>query len=346
MSRRSVTALLVAGLLGLAGCSSDTDPAPAPGAAPAPPRPGVPWPAGLPASDPVTCPAPTVPVSTPEQLTDALRTAQAGTVIGLADGTYAGQFTATSSGTAEAPIWLCGSDKAVLTGPGTKDGMVVHLENVAHWRLVGFSVTNGQKGVMADGVSASVIQGLTVSKIGDEGVHLRTASTGNVVRGNTVFNTGLRTEKYGEGIYVGTAVSNWGQISGGGPDRSDRNVIIANTIRDTAAENVDIKEGTTGGVLADNTFDGKGTKGDSDAWVDVKGNGWLIQGNRGTDARTNGFEVSVQADGWGQKNVFDANTGDIGGPGLGVELDPVGDNRITCSNTLKGAKGAANTPCS
>jgi hypothetical protein len=344
-SRRHTVALLTTGLLALAGCSSGAE-SPSP-PAPAPAGPQVPWPAGLPASDPVTCPAPTVPVSTAEQLGAALQAAGPGTVIGLADGTYAGEFTAQVSGTPEAPIWLCGSDKAVLTGPDPDDGMVVHLQNVAHWRLVGFSVTNGQKGVMADGTSASVVQNLTVSQIGDEGIHLRTASTANVVRGNTVFDTGLREVKFGEGIYVGSAVSNWGQISGGGPDRSDGNVIVGNTIRNTAAENVDIKEGTTGGVLADNTFDGEGMQGDADSWVDVKGNGWLIQGNRGANATTNGFEVNVQADGWGQKNIFDGNTGDVGGSGYGFDLDPVGDNRVTCSNTVGNAEqGAANTPCS
>ena len=39
---------------------------------------------------------------------------------------------------------------------------------------------------MADGLSDSVIQGLTVSDIGDEGIHLRSQSTSNAVIDNTV----------------------------------------------------------------------------------------------------------------------------------------------------------------
>ena len=89
---------------------------------------------------------------------------------------------------------------------------------------------------MADGVSSSVVQGLTVTQIGDEGVHLRTASTGNVVRGLTISHTGLRTVKFGEGIYVGSAKSNWCAISDCGPDRSDHNVLVANTFSETTAE--------------------------------------------------------------------------------------------------------------
>ena len=110
----------------------------------APPRPGrtrretmrpaglpeiarLPWPANLPAADPVHCPAATVEVSTSAQLQTALRDAVPGTVIDLADGTYDGTFTAAASGTAAAPIWICGGRDAVLRGPGTDEGFVLYL---------------------------------------------------------------------------------------------------------------------------------------------------------------------------------------------------------------------------
>jgi hypothetical protein len=298
MTRHSVRAVLLAGLLVLlAACGSPpagSDTAPAAGPAPAG---RLPWPAGVPAADAVRCPAPIVQVSTSAQLRTALRDATPGTVIGLADGVYDGTFEASASGTAEAPIWLCGGSNAVLRGPGPDDGTVLHLDGVRYWRLVGFTVREGQKGVMADGTRDTVLQDLTVTEIGDEAVHLRKNSTDNVVRGLTVSDTGSRRVKFGEGIYVGSAVSNWCDLTACEPDRSDRNVVVANTISDTAAESVDIKEGTTGGVLADNTFDGAGMRGEADSWVDVKGNGWLVQGNRGTTARQSGFEVNVQADG-------------------------------------------------
>ena len=209
----------------------------------------------------------------------------------------------------------------MLRGPGTDEGIVLHLQQVRYWRLVGFTVREGQKGVMADGITRHRrSRTSTVTQIGDEAVHLRTNSTDNVVRGLTISDTGLRRVKFGEGIYVGSAVSNWCDITDCEPDRSDRNVVVANTISRTAAESVDIKEGTTGGVLADNTFDGAGMRGDADSWVDVKGNGWLIQANHGTTAKRSGFEVNVQADGWGTGNTFDANTADVDGPGYGYEL--------------------------
>jgi parallel beta helix pectate lyase-like protein len=347
---RPLGVLLAALFLLLAACSA----APTTEAPQATGR--MPWPAGLPVADPVSCPAPTVRAGTSAELRSALRDAAPGTVIGLADGTYDGTFSASGAGTAREPIWVCGGRDAVLRGPGSGDGTVLHLDRTAHWRLVGFTVREGRKGVMVDDTRDAVLQDLTVTGIGDEAVHLRTNSTGNVVRGLTISDTGLRREKFGEGVYVGSAVSNWCDVTACEPDRSDRNVIVANTISRTTAESVDLKEGTTGGVVADNTFDGAGLRGDADSWVDVKGNGWLVQGNRGTTAPTSGFEVNVQADGWGTGNTFDANVADVAGSdgdgsGFGIELrpptdEPTAGNRVTCTNTASGAaRGLTNTTC-
>ncbi len=344
--------VLLAGLLLLlAACSAAAPQDGTPAAGP-PAAAGVPWPAGLPAAEPVQCPPATVEVRTAAELRTALRDPAPGTVIRLADGVYEGTFDAAGRGTAEAPVWLCGGRDAVLRGPGPDDGTVLHLQQARYWRLVGFTVREGQKGVMADGTSDTVLQDLAVTGIGDEAVHLRTHSTGNVVRGLEVSDTGLREIKFGEGIYVGSAVSNWCDVTDCEPDRSDRNVIVGNTISRTTAESVDIKEGTTGGVVADNSFDGAGMRGEADSWVDVKGNGWLIQANRGTAAERSGFEVNVQADGWGTGNTFDANTADLtGGDGYGIELskgtdDPAAGNRVTCTNTASGAAaGLTNASC-
>ena len=155
--------------------------------------------------------------------------------------------------------------------------------------------------MLADGVTASILQDLTVTDIGDEAVHLRSASSGNVLRGLTISDTGLREEKFGEGIYVGSAVSNWCQVSECEPDRSDGNIIVTGTISDTAAESIDIKEGTTGGIMEDNVFDGAGMRGDADSWVNIKGNGWVVRDNRGTSSRGSGFEVHRVVDGLGNR---------------------------------------------
>lgn len=65
--------------------------------------------------------------------------------------------------------------------------------------LQGFTVRNGQKGVMADEVTDSVIRGLTVTDTGDETIHLRKFSTDNLVLGNTM-NKSDRNEIAGNTI--------------------------------------------------------------------------------------------------------------------------------------------------
>jgi hypothetical protein len=318
----------------------------------------VPVPASLPAGTvpqaPVaefTCPTATTEVSGTDELTAALAKAGPGDVIGLKDGNYLkdGEFTATARGTEDQPVYLCGGPGAVLQNEGFKSGYVLHLNGAAYWRVSGFSVRNGQKGVVVDASNHIALQKLTVEGIGDEGIHLRNNTTDSVVRGNTVRNTGNRRDKFGEGVYVGTAVSNWSASTStthGQPDHSDRNFVLDNTIYGTTAESVDIKEGTTGGVVAGNTFDGAGFT-DADSWVDVKGNGWLIAGNRGRTSPKDGFQTHVILDGWGDKNRFVDNTADVdGGAGVGFYLHHQEANQVSCDNQEAGAaKGLSNYPC-
>jgi hypothetical protein len=300
----------------------------------------------LPDTSRVTCPTATVTASSADELQHALDHARPGDTIALAQGTYEGEFTTSASGTRDRPIFLCGPADAVLDGDNIKGGYVLHLDGATYWRLVGFSVTGGQKGVVADTTVGTVIQGLTVSHIGDEAIHLRDNSTDNVVLDNTINDTGLRRDKFGEGVYVGTAVSNWCSYTDCQADRSDRNVVKGNTITDVTAEAVDAKEGTTGGVIVGNTFGGAKMSG-ADSWVDVKGNNWLVQDNTGTDSVEDGFQTHQILDGWGDHNVFTGNHAEVHGPGLGIALRPEESNVVTCSNTVVGAgEGLSNIACS
>ena len=293
------------------------------------------------------CPDATVNVSTASDLTDALAEAGPGTVIQLAETVFEGEFTATGDGTADEPITVCGTRDSVLDGGALDDGYVLHLEDASHWIIQGFTVRNGQKGVMADGTTNSVIADLNVQQIGDEAIHLRAFSTDNQVTGNEISDTGLRKPKFGEGIYVGTAESNWCDISNCEPDRSDRNTISGNTITGTTAESVDIKEGTSNGLLLDNTFDGSAIDEDgADSWVDVKGNGWTIDGNSGENSPLDGYQTHEIIDGWGTDNVFRNNTADVNGPGFGFSLTPARDNVVECSNKASNAgEGISNETC-
>jgi hypothetical protein len=343
---RTTTALAAALLVGLTACTAGPEARPSASPPPEPTATSTPQAVpSAPAEGTAACGDPGVTVEDATGLQLALDQAQPGQTIELRPGVYVGEFVATTSGTAEQPILLCGGADAVLDGGDIEGGYVLHLDGAQYWRLVGFTVRNGQKGVMADGTVGSVISGLTVTDIGDEGIHLRRFSTDNLVTGNTVRNTGLRKEKFGEGVYIGTAESNWCDITDCSPDASDRNAVIDNDIAGTTAECVDIKEGTSGGILRGNRFDGSTITG-ADSWVDVKGNGWLVDSNTGVDSPLDGFQTHEVVDGWGTDNIFRNNEAVVNGPGLGYSLKPSRDNVVECSNAATSAgEGLSNVSC-
>lgn len=292
------------------------------------------------------CPAATVRVADAEQLQAALDDAGPGTVIGLEPGVYEGEFATSSSGSADRPARLCGPADAVLDGDDQRGGYVLHLDGAQHWVLAGFTVRNGQKGVMADGTTGTTISGLTVYGIGDEAIHLRGHSTDNLVAANTISDTGRRKPKFGEGVYIGTATSNWCDVTDCRPDRSDGNRVVGNVIYATTAEAVDLKEGTTGGVVEGNQFDGSGLV-EADSWLDAKGNDWRIVGNEGRRTPLDGFQTHDVEDGWGTGNVFAGNTGSLDDDeGFLVALRPVNENVVECSNRVTGGTGElSNVDC-
>ncbi|WP_326828916.1 right-handed parallel beta-helix repeat-containing protein [Streptosporangium sp. NBC_01810] len=295
----------------------------------------------------IDCPEATVTVADATELVEALEAAEPGTVIRLEPGVYAGRFVAAISGTEADPIFVCGPPEAIIDGGGVKKGYAFHLNQVDHWRLIGFTVRNSQKGVMADQTNNTIIQGLTVHHIGDEAIHLRNFSSDNTVQYCMIYATGLRREKFGEGVYLGTAESNWAAFSGGKMDRSDRNIVRGNVIRSTA-EAIDIKEGTSDGHIVGNIFDGSGLGGSkhNDSWVDVKGNGYLIQGNTGRSTNADGFQTHKIVDGWGTRNVFRANIIDLGDSGgVGIN-DTAGGNTIACDNKVTGGMLTKKDVCS
>ncbi|WP_067490665.1 right-handed parallel beta-helix repeat-containing protein [Actinomadura hibisca] len=333
------------GNAGEAGASPTTGAGPgeAPAAPPAPQNLPLPQQAA-----PVQCPPPTVTVRTPVELQKRLNVAEPGEVIRLAPGVYKGRYRSQRSGAPDKPIFVCGSPKTVLDGTDTGKGYGFHLENAGHWRLVGFTVQRSQKGVMLDGSSGTVIQGLTVREVGDEAVHLRRFSTGNTVQRNRIYNTGRRNPRFGEGIYLGSSHKNWAALTQGQPDKSDNNLVVGNRVQATA-EAVDVKEGTTGGRIAGNAFDGSKLSGDkvNDSWVDVKGNGYLIEGNRGARTVADGFQTHREYQGWGTGNTFRGNVMDLRGGrgGFGIALFSDG-NTVACDNKVAGGKLLNKGTCS
>jgi hypothetical protein len=287
-------------------------------------------------------------VSTASQLRDALASAAPGTTLVLAPGVYAGQFKGTASGTSAQPITLCGPRSAVLDGGALKSGYTFYLDHANWWRVEGFSVEGGQKGVVTDASDHDLIDGLYVHNIGDEAIHLRDFSSYDTVTHNVVRDTGLNKSFYGEGIYIGSAHKNWCRYSGCKPDGSDYDVILGNDIAQTTAENIDIKEGTVSGLISGNHFDGTGMDPSAaTSWVNVKGNNWKITGNTGIDSIGDGLSDHQVYPGWGLNNVFTANVLTVNGPGYGIYVQQERlASVVACDNKVAAAqRGLSNMAC-
>lgn len=290
--------------------------------------------------------ASTIEVGDVAALEAALAAARPGTVIQLADGVYTrdggDRFTAAADGTAEQPITLRGGRGAVLTSDDAKGDYALHVTG-DHWQLIGFAVRDATKGIVLDGSQGSIVTGVDVGNVGEEGVHFRMCSSDGVLRDSTIHDTGLVKRRFGEGVYVGSANSNWDKYACNGEMDDTEGVIIqGNTFVHIPAEGADIKEGTDSGTIRDNVFDdtGYGGENSADSAIDVKGNGWVVVGNTITNPSGEALDA-IQThqvhEGYGMRNTFADNVIEGPWPGFALGLYPLGDNKVACSNTAPDA---------
>jgi len=296
-----------------------------------------------------------VTVSDGSELRTALADAQPGDVVWLNAGSYRGAFTASRSGTAKRHITLCGTPDAVLDGGTVDHTYTLHLDGADYTDVRGLTVQRGLKGIMADRWSHGTIDHVSVQDTGEEGIHLRRASSYDTISNSRISRTGVaalngqpEAHHNGEGLYIGSSHNHWGRYTHGQPDRSDHVRIIGNHFTETTAENVDVKEGTVGGLISGNTFDGAGMDPEAaDSWIDIKGNDYTVSHNRGFNAPKDGFQTHVLLAGWGVGNVFTANVVHVDGPGYGISIDPKGTaNTVRCNNVVVAARsGLSDVPC-
>ncbi|TGA88317.1 right-handed parallel beta-helix repeat-containing protein [Streptomyces sp. MZ04] len=292
-------------------------------------------------ASPAPAAAEVIEVSTAAELKSALTDASPGDTIHLADGTYSGNFKTSTAASSGSRITLTGSSKAVLTAGG---GYGLHLDGASYWTVRGITVTGGQKGIMIDSAKGVTVDTVTVHGLDMEGVHFRKSSSDGVIKNSRIYDTGNDDRGMGEGVYVGSANT----LS----DKSDNVQIIGNTIGpDVGGEAIDLKEGTTGGKVSGNTFDGKGLTGNNydDSWIDVKGNDYVVENNTGKNTTNNGYETHTQQSGWGCGTVFRANksdlTGSTGDKQLAINVTNYSDNcktTVYASNTVTAGKGLTN----
>ena len=300
-----------------------------------------------------------VNVSSATELQNALDAASAGQTIVLADGIYSksGGFTinAGKNGSAQNPITLKGNANAIITSNSTTTGYGLWLKGNSYWVLDGFTVYKSKKGIMLDSSFHCTVKNITVNYIGDEGIHLRKYSSYNLVENCYVDSMGIVSGASGsaEGIYVGSSQNNWGNYTGGNPDTCNYNIINANSFGDNIpSENIDVKEGTKGGTISNNIFNGKGLNGvnSGDSWLDMKGNYYTIECNTGSTTLKDGLQTHIIIAGAGDYNTFINNSTEaFSNAYYGINVQTSGNagtatHNVVCNNnTVKsGAKGLSN----
>jgi hypothetical protein len=304
----------------------DTPPGPS---SPAPPDPNSPVP---PAPDTGTAPpegagfsacgnlpqaARTVNVSSSTELGTALAAAQPGDRIVMAPGAYSKQSWADRHGTSSSPIVLCGPRTAVITGD-------LRPSRISWWIFQGFTSRGAFQAFYAKGITNTRLQGLEIYDVDQEAVHFLCNSTDNVLRDSHVHDTGLTKPSSGEAVYLGTYPGNLDEACGGAPDRSDRNQVLDNRFGpNVPSEDVDAKEGTSGGIIRGNVSDGTGKRaisGHFEASIALK-------------ARTSGYVV--------EDNVLDPAAQDGSALGNGIYIYSGGTGHQVRGNTInmRGAGG-------
>ncbi len=295
-----------------------------------------------------SCPTATDTVSTRSELVIAIQNARPGTVIKLNPGKYAGRYDFVGrNGTQTAPIWMCGPRTAVLDGGGTGTNNGIRVDSSSNIVVAGMTVRNSAKGITVIGSSAITVADTRVEDIGEEAIHLRSNTTDSTVIGNSIDNTGLMTQMYGEGVYIGTAKDNWCTYNNCEVDRSDRNTVILNTISNTTAEPIEAKEGATNGLITRNSINGTGMTDHADSLIAVQSNGWVVSKNSGTNSPLDGLQVWEHSAGWGMNNIAYANHFDQNVPGYAVRF-PYNElgNVVGCDNTIGNPSwGVSNKPC-
>ncbi|MGP3979623.1 right-handed parallel beta-helix repeat-containing protein [Streptomyces sp. KR80] len=310
-------------------------------------------------------------VSTAAELETALGAVKAGDTIELADGTYTGKFKTTANGTSAAPITLTGSSKAILQSKEFIDGgeppppdsngcptggfgYGLWFNGASNWNLKGFTVDTAAKGIVIDASPNVAIDGIEVRNTGAEAVHFRKNSPNGVIQNSNIHDAGKKQPQYGEGVYIGSAKSNWKCYAGSnGVDASDNAKVLNNKIGpQVTAEGIDIKEGTKNGLISGNTLDGTGQQGQhyGDSAIDTKGDTYKIEDNKVSNPLTDGFQTHTAQRPYGCANTFSRNTFDLGNaPGYAINVTNNSKSRcgsnpnvVYSSNKSSGGKGLTN----
>jgi len=220
--------------------------------------------------------SPKAPLATIQK---ALDLAEPCSTINLSPGTYLQDFQSRRDGSEGNPIVITGPSSAIVKGAGKPRVIEINHDYITleNFSVDGLSGDPEKKSSYRDkliyvqgkddrsGVTGLKMIDMHIRNAGGECVRLRYFAQKNEISGNKITNCGAYDfrlggkGKNGEGIYVGTAPEQRddGKNPTDGTDHSDGNWIHDNTIDTQGNECVDIKEGSSGNIVENNTCTGQ-----------------------------------------------------------------------------------------
>ena len=282
----------------------------------------------------------------------ALSVARPGDVVILAPGIYNQDVVSQRSGTTDTPITIRGPKAAIIKGGGGARVVEINHDNIT---LEGFTI-DGRWGNSANrtgyrnkllyvqgtarhnGVSGLRVLRMTFVNAGGECIRLRYFAQGNEIAYSTIINCGIYDFRFneggknGEGIYIGTAVSQRddGRNPTDEPDASHSNWVHHNRIDTQGNECINIKEGAWGNIVEHNICTGQLDP--RAAGMNIQGNANIIRyniifENRGSGVRLGGATPEDGVDNEVYANVLRDNQAG------GINVQALPQDRI-CENRL------------
>lgn len=285
-----------------------------------------------------------------------------GDTVALAAGEYREDIVSRRAGVSGAPITITGPAEAVVRGGGNP--RVVEV-NHSYVTMNGFTVDGlfgsptskagyrdklvyvlGKEALV--GLAGVKVTNMNIRNAGGECVRFRYYIHDAEIAGNTIGPCGIFDFKFndggknGEGIYLGTAVDQWGDGKNpeSGPDKTTRVTVHHNTFNTQGNECVDIKEGATGNIVEHNTC--RGQKDTESGGFDSRGDANVfrynsVEGSAGAGVRLGGHTVAGRTYGV-MNDVYENTLVDNAAGGIRFQVTPQGK---ICGNTITGGGAPA-----
>ncbi|CAN0216348.1 unnamed protein product, partial [Discosporangium mesarthrocarpum] len=286
----------------------------------------------------------------PGGLQHALNMVCPGDTVKLGSGEYEESVMTTIAGTIIKRITIEGPQDAIIKGD-SDEGHVFDVQH-SYYTLDGFTIdgeikkkkkymdkllyiqTNREEAKEAtlieyggqkfySSINGVVVKHMTIRNGGGECVRLRYFVTFTHIHDNHIHDCGIDDYvlnpgegKNGEAVYIGTAVSQWGEgdkdpksPKGGGEDSCRFNTVSHNDLNPEGNECVDIKEGSSENIIQNNKCWGQYD--DDSAGLDSRGDSNIFRYNEitateGSGIRMGGHKVNGQQ--FGVNNMVYGNT--------------------------------------